>query len=180
MGVPVSQMWTWRLRLEATIQGRKRYPLVLMLERCSVATWRAPLRQDPVSAHVLKQNLSPDECSARSTSVARDGVIPAASADASQIAEIVAGWSRARSTFISAPTRCCSREDRSVQAQQVPDVLVHVDGEREHHTSGLSRSGFDLALDGMREALRRGFRVTTNTRSSTAPTPTACAISSTR
>jgi hopanoid biosynthesis associated radical SAM protein HpnH len=41
---------------------------------------------------------------------------------------------------------------------------VHVDGEREHHDFSVCREGgYDLAIEGVREALRRGFRVTTNT-----------------
>jgi hopanoid biosynthesis associated radical SAM protein HpnH len=41
---------------------------------------------------------------------------------------------------------------------------VHVDGERDHHDFSVCREGgYDLAIEGMREALKRGFRVTTNT-----------------
>src|SRR6516162_8510611 len=41
---------------------------------------------------------------------------------------------------------------------------VHMDGEREAHDFSVCREGgYDLALEGTREALARGFRVTTNT-----------------
>jgi len=41
---------------------------------------------------------------------------------------------------------------------------VHVDGQKEHHDFSVCREGgFDLAIDGIREAVKRGFRVTTNT-----------------
>jgi len=41
---------------------------------------------------------------------------------------------------------------------------VHVDGQKEHHDFfGLPRGGYDLAIEGIREALKQGFRVTTNT-----------------
>ncbi|HEY6254094.1 MAG TPA: adenosyl-hopene transferase HpnH, partial [Candidatus Angelobacter sp.] len=41
---------------------------------------------------------------------------------------------------------------------------VHMDGQREHHDFSVCREGgYDLALEGIREALKRGFRVTTNT-----------------
>jgi hopanoid biosynthesis associated radical SAM protein HpnH len=41
---------------------------------------------------------------------------------------------------------------------------VHMDGLREEHDEAVCRVGvFDDALEGIREALRRGFRVTTNT-----------------
>src|SRR6185437_10801242 len=41
---------------------------------------------------------------------------------------------------------------------------VHMDGQREHHDFSVCREGgYDLALAGVKEALKRGFRVTTNT-----------------
>jgi hopanoid biosynthesis associated radical SAM protein HpnH len=41
---------------------------------------------------------------------------------------------------------------------------VHVDGQREGHDFSVCREGgYDIAIDGMKEALARGFRVTTNT-----------------
>ena len=41
---------------------------------------------------------------------------------------------------------------------------VHLDGQREHHDFAVCREGgYDIAVEGMREALQRGFRVTTNT-----------------
>ena len=41
---------------------------------------------------------------------------------------------------------------------------VHVDGEKEHHDFSVCKEGgYELAIDGIREAIRRGFRVTTNT-----------------
>ncbi len=41
---------------------------------------------------------------------------------------------------------------------------VHVDGEKEHHDFSVCKEGgFDLAVEGIREAIARGFRVTTNT-----------------
>src|SRR5207248_1011607 len=84
MGVPVSQMWTVASYvLRQRIAGRKRYPLVLMLE---------PL---------FRCNLS---------------------------------------------------------------FSVHLDGEKEHHDFSVCREGgYELAIEGIREAVRRGFRVTTNT-----------------
>ena len=41
---------------------------------------------------------------------------------------------------------------------------VHVDGQREHHDFSVCREGgYEAAIDGVKEALARGFRVTTNT-----------------
>src|SRR5258708_845492 len=41
---------------------------------------------------------------------------------------------------------------------------VHMDGQKEHHDFSVCREGgFDIALEGIRETVNRGFRVTTNT-----------------
>jgi hopanoid biosynthesis associated radical SAM protein HpnH len=40
---------------------------------------------------------------------------------------------------------------------------VHMDGQREHHDFSVCREGgYDIALEGIRDAVARGFRVTTN------------------
>ena len=64
MSVPVSQMWTVASYvLRQKFAGRKRYPLVLMLEplfRCNLACAGCGKIQYP--AHVLKRELTPEEC----------------------------------------------------------------------------------------------------------------------
>ena len=41
---------------------------------------------------------------------------------------------------------------------------MHLDGEKEHHDFSVCKEGgYELAVDGIREAVKRGFRVTTNT-----------------
>ena len=43
-------------------------------------------------------------------------------------------------------------------------INVHLDGRREEHDRSVDRAGgYDLAVAGLQEAIRRGFRVTTNT-----------------
>ncbi len=64
MPVPISQMWTVASYvLKQKIQGRKRYPFVLMLEplfRCNLACAGCGKIQYP--AHILKKELTPEEC----------------------------------------------------------------------------------------------------------------------
>src|ERR1700759_2274335 len=64
MAVPISQMWTVASYvLKQGMTGRKRYPLVLMLEplfRCNLACAGCGKIQYP--AHILKKELSPEEC----------------------------------------------------------------------------------------------------------------------
>ena len=64
MAVPVSQMWTVSSYVfRQKLAGRKQYPLVLMLEplfRCNLACAGCGKIQYP--AHVLKTDLTPEEC----------------------------------------------------------------------------------------------------------------------
>src|ERR1700735_5194481 len=64
MAVPISQMWTTASYvIGQKLKGRKQYPLVLMLEpllRCNLACAGCGKIQYP--AHVLKSDLTPEEC----------------------------------------------------------------------------------------------------------------------
>ena len=112
MAVPVSQAWTVATYvMKQKLKGRKRYPLVLMLEPlCSAATWRAPAAaRSSIPAHILKAELvaggvlpAVEECG--TPMVAIPGGEPLLHP---QMPEIVPAWSTARSTSTCAPTRCC-------------------------------------------------------------------------
>jgi len=57
-------------------------------------------------------------------------------------------------------------------------INVHIDGPKELHDRSVCREGvYDKAVEAIREALRQGYRVTTNTTFSTTPTRPASAIS---
>src|SRR5436305_13989286 len=66
MSVPISQMWTVASYVLAQrLRGRKRYPLVLMLEplfRCNLACAGCGKIQYP--AQILKKHLSVEQCMA--------------------------------------------------------------------------------------------------------------------
>lgn len=169
MAVPVSQMWTVATYvLKQKLTGRKRYPLVLMLEplfRCNLACAGCGKIQYP--AHILKKNLSPedcfravDECGAPMISI--PGGEPLMHP---QIKEIVDGLV-ARKKYIYLCTNALLLKEKIdlFTPSKYLTFSVHVDGERDHHDFSVCREGgYDLALDGMKEALKRGFRVTTNT-----------------
>ena len=75
------------------------------------------------------------------------------------------GWWRARNTSISARTALLLKEklDQFTPSKYF-SFVVHMDGQREHHDFAVCREGtYDKAIEGIREALKRGFRVTTNT-----------------
>ncbi len=169
MSVPVSQMGTvacYILRQKAA--GRKRYPLVLMLEplfRCNLACAGCGKIQYP--AHILKKNMSladafraVDECSA--PMVAIPGGEPLMHP---QIKELVEGLI-ARKKYIYLCTNALLLKEKIdlFTPSKYLTFSVHMDGEREHHDFSVCREGgYDIALDGVREAIKRGFRVTTNT-----------------
>jgi hopanoid biosynthesis associated radical SAM protein HpnH len=169
MAVPVSQMWTVASYvLRQKLAGRKRYPLVLMLEplfRCNLACAGCGKIQYP--AHILKKDLSPedcfkavDECGAPMVSI--PGGEPLMHP---QIAEIVEGL-LARKKYIYLCTNALLLKEKLhlFKPSKYLSFSVHVDGQKEHHDFSVCREGgYELALYGIREAVKAGFRVTTNT-----------------
>jgi hopanoid biosynthesis associated radical SAM protein HpnH len=169
MAVPVAQMWTVATYvLRQKLAGRKRYPLVLMLEplfRCNLACAGCGKIQYP--AHILKTDLSPedcfkavDECGAPMVSI--PGGEPLMHP---QIAEIVEGLV-ARKKYIYLCTNALLLKEKLhlFKPSRYLSFSVHVDGQKEHHDFSVCREGgFDIALDGICAAIEAGFRVTTNT-----------------
>ena len=169
MAVPVSQMWsvaTYVLRQKLT--GRRRYPLVLMLEplfRCNLACAGCGKIQYP--AHILKKDLTPEECfkavdECGAPVVSIPGGEPMMHP---QIDKIVEGLI-ARKKYIYLCTNALLLKEKLhlFNPSKYLSFSVHVDGQKEHHDFSVCREGgYDIAIDGIREALKRGFRVTTNT-----------------
>ena len=169
MAVPISQMWTVASYvLRQKLAGRKRYPLVLMLEplfRCNLACAGCGKIQYPV--HILKKDLSPedcfkavDECGAPMVSI--PGGEPLMHP---QIAEIVEGL-LARKKYIYLCTNALLLKEKLhlFKPSKYLSFSVHLDGQREHHDFSVCREGgYDIAMEGVRAAVAAGFRVTTNT-----------------
>jgi hopanoid biosynthesis associated radical SAM protein HpnH len=116
---------------------------------------------------VLKQNLSPEECfrevdECGAPMVSIPGGEPLMHP---QIAEIVEGLV-ARKKYIYLCTNALLLKEKIdlFEPSKYLTFSVHMDGQREHHDFSVCREGgYDIALDAMKEAVRRGFRVTTNT-----------------
>ncbi|MEQ8787517.1 MAG: adenosyl-hopene transferase HpnH [Pirellulaceae bacterium] len=169
MGVPISQMTTVATYvLGKKLRRVKRYPLVLMLEplfRCNLACAGCGKIQHP--AEVLRQNLSPEQCFAAveecgAPMVSIPGGEPLLHP---QIDEIVAGLV-ARKKYIYLCTNALKLVESldRFQPSKYLAFSVHVDGPRKEHDEAVCREGtYDIAVDAIREARRRGFRVTTNT-----------------
>ena len=169
MGVPVSQMWTVvSYVLKQRMAGRDRYPLVLMLEplfRCNLACAGCGKIQYP--AHVLKMNLSPeqcfkavDECGAPMVSI--PGGEPLMHPEIDKIVEGLV----ARKKYIYLCTNALLLKEKLdlFKPSKYLSFSVHLDGQEEHHDFSVCKEGgYALALEGVREAVKRGFRVTTNT-----------------
>jgi len=149
-------------------KGRKRYPLVLMLEplfRCNLACAGCGKIQYP--AHVLKQQLTPEECfravdECGAPMVSIPGGEPLMHP---QIAEIVEGLVRRKKYIYLCTNALLLREKLDLfKPSKYLTFSVHLDGQRQHHDFSVCREGgYDIAVAAMREAIRRGFRVTTNT-----------------
>ncbi len=169
MGVPISQMWTVASYvLRQKFRGRKQYPLVLMLEplfRCNLACAGCGKIQYP--AHVLKKQLTPEQC----FQAVDDCGAPMVSIPGGepllhpQIKEIVEGLV-ARKKYIYLCTNALLLKEKIdlFKPTKYLTFSVHMDGQKEHHDFSVCREGgYDIALEGIREAVKRGFRVTTNT-----------------
>jgi len=162
-------MWTvTSYVLKQKIKGRKRYPLVLMLEplfRCNLACAGCGKIQYP--AHILKKDLSPEEC----FKAVEECGAPMVSIPGGEplmhprIKEIVEGLV-ARKKYIYLCTNALLLKEKIglFTPSKYLTFSVHVDGQREHHDFSVCREGgYDAAIEGVKEAVKRGFRVTTNT-----------------
>jgi hopanoid biosynthesis associated radical SAM protein HpnH len=169
MAVPVSQMWTVASYvIGQKLKGHAHYPVVLMLEplmRCNLACAGCGKIQYP--GHVLKRDLTPAECFAAveecgAPMVSIPGGEPLMHP---QIAEIAMGLvARKKYVYLCTNGLLLREKLDEFTPSKYFSFVVHMDGLREHHDFSVCREGtYDKAVAGMREALARGFRVTTNT-----------------
>lgn len=169
MGVPISQMWT----VATYVLGKKlrrvrRYPVVLMLEplfRCNLACSGCGKIQFPPD--ILKQNMpvdkalaAVDECDAPIVSI--PGGEPLLHP---QIDEIVSGIvARKKYVYLCTNAILLQEHLHRFQPSKYLSFSVHMDGLREEHDEAVCRQGiYDVAVSAIKQAIDRGFRVTTNT-----------------
>src|SRR6266566_2563896 len=147
---------------------RKRYPLVLMLEplfRCNLACAGCGKIQYP--AHILKKELTPEECF-RAVDECGTPVVAIPGGEPlmhTRIHEIVAGLIERRKYIYLCTNALLLKEKLDLfRPSKYLTFSVHVDGQRDHHDFSVCREGgYDQAIEAIREAVKRGFRVTTNT-----------------
>ncbi|HTL89652.1 MAG TPA: adenosyl-hopene transferase HpnH [Leptolyngbya sp.] len=169
MGVPLQQVvGVGSYLVMQRLMGRKRFPLVLMLEplfRCNLACSGCGKIQHPVE--ILKQNLTPEEC----FKAAEECGAPIVSIPGGepllhpQIGEIVQGLVD-RKKFIYLCTNGILLEKSLDKFKPSPyfTFMVHLDGLRDWHDQCVDRKGvFDTAVKAIKAAKAKGFQVNTNT-----------------
>jgi hopanoid biosynthesis associated radical SAM protein HpnH len=171
MSVPASQAWTVASYvLKQRVMRRERYPLVLMLEpllRCNLACAGCGKIQYP--AHILKHHLTVQQC----LDAVEECGAPIVSIPGGEpllhphIGELVEELVK-RKKYIYLCTNALVLKEKLEQGVFKPSKYlsfsVHVDGLRKEHDESVCRDGgYEMAIEGIREAVRRGFRVTTNT-----------------
>jgi len=153
--------------IKQKLLGRKRYPLVLMLEplfRCNLACNGCGKIDYPDP--ILNRRLSVEEClgavdECGAPMVAIPGGEPLIHKD---IGAIVKGIV-ARKKFVSLCTNALLLEKRLDQFEPSPYLFfsVHLDGLKAHHDQSVCQEGvFDRAVSAIRAAKARGFAVNVN------------------
>jgi hopanoid biosynthesis associated radical SAM protein HpnH len=168
MGIPLLQKaYVGGYVVRQHLKGRKRYPLVLMLEplfRCNLAC--AGCGKIDYPDKILNQRLSVeqcleavDECGAPVVSIA--GGEPLIHRELPMIVEGIV----ARKKFVYLCTNALLMEKKLSQYKPSPFFVwsVHMDGGREMHDRSVCQDGvYDMALAAIRKAKERGFRISVN------------------
>jgi hopanoid biosynthesis associated radical SAM protein HpnH len=153
--------------LKQRLSGRKRYPLVLMLEplfRCNLAC--PGCGKIDYADPILNQRLSVKECldavdECGAPMVAIPGGEPLIHRE---IGEIVKGLV-ARKKFVSLCTNALLLEKKLHLFEPSPYLFfsVHLDGIKERHDTAVAQKGvFDIAVAAIKKAKDKGFSVNVN------------------
>jgi len=171
MSVPLSQMWAVASYVvKQRLAGRARYPLVLMLEplfRCNLACAGCGKIQYP--AQILRKDLTVEQC-LRAVEECGAPIVSIPGGEPLMYPEIgrLVQELVARKKYVYLCTNALllrEKLDADVFApSKYLSFSIHMDGLREEHDEAVCRDGvYDEAVEAIRAALRRGFRVTTNT-----------------
>lgn len=168
MSIPVRQQFqVASYILKQKLRGIQRYPLVLMLEplfQCNLACSGCGKIDYP--SETLNKRLSVEDCLAAvdecpAPIVSIPGGEPLIH---KEMPEIVAGIIK-RKRFVYLCTNALLLGKRLADYRPSPYLAfsVHLDGNREHHDKSVCRQGvFDKAVEAIRLALAKGFRVNVN------------------
>ena len=168
MNVPfLKEMRIGSYLLKQKLMGRKRYPLVLMLEplfRCNLACFGCGKIDYPDA--ILNRRLSVKEClnavdECGAPMVAIPGGEPLIH---KEIGEIVRGIV-ARKKFVSLCTNALLLEKKLHLFEPSPYLFfsIHLDGIKKHHDKSVCmEGGFETAIGGIKAAKAKGFTVNVN------------------
>ncbi|MBE1490085.1 adenosyl-hopene transferase HpnH [Plantactinospora soyae] len=177
MGMPLRQsIRVGRYLLEQKLRRRTHFPLLVELEplfACNLACAGCGKIQHP--ADVLKRRMpveqalaAIEECGAPMVSIA--GGEPLMHPDIDKlVAELVR---RRKYVFLCTNAALLRKKLHKFTPSRYFSFAVHIDGLRERHDASVCKDGvFDEAVEAVREAKRKGFRVTSNTTFFSTDTP---------
>ncbi|CAI9084765.1 hopanoid biosynthesis associated radical SAM protein HpnH [Candidatus Methylacidiphilum fumarolicum] len=166
--VPLSQVWTVASYvIGKKLKGVKRYPLVLMLEplfRCNLACAGCGKIQYP--DHILNRRLTPEQCWAAAEECGAPIVSIAGGEPLvhKEIDQIVEGLIRMKRYIYLCSNALLLRKRLDLfKPSKYLTFSIHLDGLKEEHDESVCREGvYETAVEGIKEAVKRGFRVTIN------------------
>ena len=168
MGVPFIQQYRVATYiLSQKLRGKKRYPLVLMLEplfRCNLSCagcGKIEHAQDILNRHLsVEECLSAvDECGAPVVSIA--GGEPLLHKDMPQIVEDTIN--RKKFVYLCTNALLLKKHLKDYTPTPYLNFSIHLDGNRQRHDAMVCKEGvFDVAVDAIEAARDAGFRVTIN------------------
>jgi hopanoid biosynthesis associated radical SAM protein HpnH len=168
MGIPLTQALSiGTYVLGQHLRGRKRYPLVLMLEplfRCNLAC--AGCGKIDYPEKILDQRLSVDDALGAIDECGAPVVVLAGGEPLlhKELPEIVTG-ALAKGKYVTVCTNALLLEKKLDQYKPHPrfNWSVHLDGDKEMHDRSVCRKGvYDKAVAALLSAKARGFRVNIN------------------
>jgi len=169
MSVPLSQVvMVASYVIRQKLARRRRYPLVLMLEplfRCNLACAGCGKIQYPTQ--ILRKHLTveqcvkaADECGAPIVSIPGGEPLMHPEMD-TIVAALVA---KRKYVYLCTNALLLTEKLSLFTPSKYLTLSVHMDGLRNEHDDAVCREGvYDRAVEAIRAALARGFRVTTNT-----------------
>jgi hopanoid biosynthesis associated radical SAM protein HpnH len=169
MAIPLKQaMIVGKYVMTQKLKGNKRYPLVMMLEplfRCNLECGGCGKIQHP--EEILKKTLTPEQCFAAAEECGAPVVSVAGGEPLihPQIKEIVDGLiERGKFVYLCTNALLLKRKMDLFKPSEYLTFSIHMDGLEKHHDHCVNREGtYKTALEAIKEAKARGFRVTTNT-----------------
>jgi hopanoid biosynthesis associated radical SAM protein HpnH len=168
MGIPLKQAVTvGKYMMAQRLRRRKRYPLVLMLEplyRCNLACAGCGKIQHP--EETLQRTLTPEQCFAAAEECGAPVVSIAGGEPLihPKMGEIVEGLlGRGKIVYLCTNGILLQKKLDLFRPDDGFSLNVHLDGDERHHDASVQRPGvYRTAIEAIRAAKARGFRVTVN------------------